>query len=485
MDLDEFFTGAVRGLITDLQGSLDTWRRTGDASELRRHCHSIKGSGGSFGFPLISVLAAAAEDAPPDQLERATALLAAELETVATTPTQKNVLVIDDDPLIANLLQRRLSGPERHVTVAPDITTARRELAGARFDLIILDLLLPDGDGRSLLDEMGGGRTNAGVPVVVLSASDAAGLHADCLTRGADAFVTKPFDPDAFVHLAATVVADTNDDANLRSAFVAAFERMRAAGSALTVCSILAETHGPGGRTWDVPDPTALDPVEHAVRGALTGDAVTVRWGRAELAVLTPTPVAQTVHELDRARLRLRTTPHPSVEGALPSFSAGIVDDDDPEHGLISYVAHARRLARAAHERGGDRVAADDVAGGASRILLAEDDTLTAALVVHRLEREGFIVDHHGNGTSAAEAFARSPFDLVVLDVQMPGLDGFEVLNHIRRDAKSTVPVVMLTAVGNEKDVVRGFELGADDYILKPFSPAELTMRLKRFTHSK
>jgi DNA-binding response OmpR family regulator len=84
----------------------------------------------------------------------------------------------------------------------------------------------------------------------------------------------------------------------------------------------------------------------------------------------------------------------------------------------------------------------------------------------------------------AASAFEGKDFDLVVLDVQMPGMDGFEVLTKIRTGATSRVPVVMLTAVGSERDVVRGFELGADDYILKPFSPAELTVRLKRFMRS-
>jgi DNA-binding response OmpR family regulator len=86
------------------------------------------------------------------------------------------------------------------------------------------------------------------------------------------------------------------------------------------------------------------------------------------------------------------------------------------------------------------------------------------------------------SGAEAVEAFDSSTFDLVVLDIQMPQLNGFQVLEHIRAKEVKRVPVVMLTAAGSERDIVHGFELGANDYILKPFSPAELTIRLKRFT---
>jgi DNA-binding response OmpR family regulator len=75
---------------------------------------------------------------------------------------------------------------------------------------------------------------------------------------------------------------------------------------------------------------------------------------------------------------------------------------------------------------------------------------------------------------------ARRP-DLVILDVKMPGLDGFEVLERLRRSADfATTPIIMLTSMGQEADVVRGFRLGADDYILKPFSPTELSARVRR-----
>ncbi|MDH3725680.1 MAG: response regulator [Thermoleophilia bacterium] len=114
-------------------------------------------------------------------------------------------------------------------------------------------------------------------------------------------------------------------------------------------------------------------------------------------------------------------------------------------------------------------------------ILVAEDDELTAALVVDRLDREGHRVVHRRDGAAALEAARNEPVSLAILDVKMPGMDGFEVLGRLRElESFQSVPVLMLTSMGGEHDVVRGFSLGADDYILKPFSPGELTARVRR-----
>ena len=117
-------------------------------------------------------------------------------------------------------------------------------------------------------------------------------------------------------------------------------------------------------------------------------------------------------------------------------------------------------------------------------ILLAEDDNLTARLIVHRLEREGYTVEHHPDGQSALDAFQAAEsgtIALAILDVKMPRMDGFELLSRIKEDPTlASIPVVMLTGMGAEHDVVRALTGGADDYILKPFSPTELALRVQR-----
>jgi len=118
-----------------------------------------------------------------------------------------------------------------------------------------------------------------------------------------------------------------------------------------------------------------------------------------------------------------------------------------------------------------------DAPGLAAHVLVVEDDPTVSDVVVRYLEREGLSVDAVFDGQSALEHAAIRWPDLVVLDLMLPGIDGLEVCRRLRADAP--VPVIMLTAKGDEDDRVMGLELGADDYIAKPFSPRELTARVK------
>jgi two-component system, OmpR family, response regulator ResD len=112
-----------------------------------------------------------------------------------------------------------------------------------------------------------------------------------------------------------------------------------------------------------------------------------------------------------------------------------------------------------------------------TRVLVVEDDRTVAEVVTRYLEREGFTVESVDDGREALARADAHPPDLVVLDIMLPGLDGLEVCRRLR--ARAPIPVVMLTARGSEEDRVLGLDLGADDYVAKPFSPRELTARVK------
>ncbi len=111
------------------------------------------------------------------------------------------------------------------------------------------------------------------------------------------------------------------------------------------------------------------------------------------------------------------------------------------------------------------------------RILVVDDERRMVGFIRLNLEQDGFEVIEAYNGTEALERLRDSLPDLILLDVMMPDIDGFEVLRMIREI--NQVPVIMLTAKGEEDDKVRGLELGADDYVTKPFSPRELVSRVK------
>ncbi len=114
------------------------------------------------------------------------------------------------------------------------------------------------------------------------------------------------------------------------------------------------------------------------------------------------------------------------------------------------------------------------------KILIVEDEKDIARLIQYNLDKAGFSCETAASGEDALALLGRKGFDLVILDVMLPGVDGLEVCRRMRKDTDLTdVPVIMLTAKGEEVDRIVGLELGAEDYMVKPFSPRELVLRVK------
>ena len=117
------------------------------------------------------------------------------------------------------------------------------------------------------------------------------------------------------------------------------------------------------------------------------------------------------------------------------------------------------------------------IIGAVTAVLLADDDIELSAMLAEYLEREGFTVTAVHDGEAAAHLALSGAFQIVVLDVMMPRIDGVEALRRVRQSSR--VPVIMLTARGDDVDRIIGLELGADDYVPKPCTPRELTARLR------
>jgi DNA-binding response OmpR family regulator len=112
-----------------------------------------------------------------------------------------------------------------------------------------------------------------------------------------------------------------------------------------------------------------------------------------------------------------------------------------------------------------------------SRVLVVDDEPSLVATIAYSLKAQGYSVDTATNGASALESVTRQPPDVIVLDVMLPGIDGFDVCRRVRRT--SAVPILMLSARGEEMDKIVGLEVGADDYLAKPFSMRELLARVR------
>ncbi|MEU5322721.1 response regulator transcription factor [Streptomyces sp. NPDC021056] len=119
----------------------------------------------------------------------------------------------------------------------------------------------------------------------------------------------------------------------------------------------------------------------------------------------------------------------------------------------------------------------EESASGPTRILVVDDDPTVAEVVAGYLDRAGYLVDRADDGPTALDRAAAHWPDLVVLDLMLPGMDGLEVCRRMR--GQGPVPVIMLTARGDEDDRILGLEVGADDYVTKPFSPRELVLRVE------
>lgn len=114
------------------------------------------------------------------------------------------------------------------------------------------------------------------------------------------------------------------------------------------------------------------------------------------------------------------------------------------------------------------------------KILIAEDDEMMLKTIEFKLIREGYQVISCGDGQEALLKIVSEKPDLILSDIEMPFASGLDIVNRVKIELKLSIPIIILSSVGLEKTVLQAFELGADDFITKPFSPSELIVRIKR-----
>jgi DNA-binding response OmpR family regulator len=371
-DLTQVYRDALVGRIEALEVARGTRpeKTAESAAIIRRVAHSLRGSGGTFGFPEISRAAAAVEEAPDTQLDTALQDLLIVLRAVARGSTNTaRVLIVHGDASTAARLRELVAPLAAEVELASTRAQARELLGTGVFDLVMITLSLPDGDGRELLVDLRQKPATPEVPVLLMACNADPQQKAECFRLGADAFFDEPVDPE----LVSAVATARLQRAPARTPMRAAAPTPERAG----------------------PDP--------------------LRSQQEPLPAMAPKPTS-----------------------------------------------------------------------GRRAILLVEDDAMVAAILRHRLDREGFEVLHFTDGVQALAGVEGKHLALAILDIKVPGMDGFELLERLRRSPSAAgVPIMMLTALGAEQDVVRGFGLGADDYMIKPFSPAEVMARVNRLLKRK
>ncbi len=326
------------------------------AASIRRMAVRLEAAAGLNGFRTVQIAARAVEISEGPELAGAVdRLLYALLNAVSVDSVRETtVLIVEDDAVFQRLLQKVLARSGRHLEIAERASDMLKVFRTRWVDLIVLDIGLPDMDGREVLTALRKNPVTEKVPVLVLSARDEPWIEAECLALGADRFMSKPVDP------------------------------------------------------------MALD--------------------AAVTALLAPPRPAE-------------TAPAPEDQVAGPTAEPG---------------------PRPAPPEGRE-------------VLLAEHDPLTSEIIRHRLGREGYRVRHFTSGTAALQAAKSLTPVVVILDAMTPGIDGIELLHHLRAlPHYRATPILVLSDIGSEREVVRALDAGADDCIRKPFSPTELVARVER-----
>ncbi len=411
------------------------------------------------------------------------------------------VLVVDDDPIQARLLEGALRNADRVVQSVSTVADARAVIDREEVHLVVVDRVLGDADGHDLLVHVRAQPALSNVPMIVLSSHAEDADVSEAYALGADAYFSKDTSPrvlasavSAHLHRSAerrmSVLRDPDTGVRSRTVFIEAYQQearlSTRRGVPLTVAMLsvdrfrhMVDCHGPDvGRK-------IVGTLANAISGTIRGSDIAGRWSQDVFGLALPDT------DIEGARLALtkvwkdladRTVSSPSGTTLTITASAGVAGLWEAYGDIDVQIERALKRLAAARRAGRGNVALNDEAFDRSDtpILLIEDDELTAELIRHRLEREGFELIHFKHGADALADAPALEVALAIVDVSMPGANGYEILLKLRATGSyAGVPILMMTQ-GTEAQTARAFRLGATDVLRKPFAPSELIARVNR-----
>jgi diguanylate cyclase (GGDEF)-like protein len=477
-------------------------RTPGSVEAIRRIAHSLRGSGDTYGFPEISASAQLVEEAEELDLVGAVQALIHTLKNVHAGGLNEKarILVVEDDEDQSRFIAATLAASDREILEARSAEEAQTILDEHEISLILLDLILPDTDGRNFLSRLRERFATATVPVIVLTVKRASEAKAECFALGADDFIEKPVMGEALKERVAGRLRSSHGGAREfgldsltglanRAAFHEAFKRMRAepadvSGTTTAAMVVLDGFEEWVGRRGSGAGDAAVGHAARVLSRTFRSCDVLARFSGCEFTVLFPgTGASGAAIALGKALEALKECPLEYREEMLRlGFSAGIATLA-PGKTLEEVLSEADRHLHLAQEQGGGRIVSgfDRPAPLPRRILIADDDELIRMVLERHFEREGYETASFADGRAALQGAREGSFSLVVTDGTMPVMDGFELVTRLRSIPEYTaVPIIMLTSMGGERDIVHGFDAGVDDYVIKPFSASELMARVRR-----
>jgi DNA-binding response OmpR family regulator len=464
------------------------------ATSLRELAHRLAGLAGIIGFQRVSALASDLESLAADAetgafkaadahalVDSLRAAFAQELGGPAPSSPEiqkkvdrGRVLVAEDDDDQRSIVVQRLTEAGYSVEGVSAGSMVMRAARATPPSVVLLDVEMPGLDGYSVCRELKADASLATVPVMFMTSRARLDDRLVGLTLGADDYLVKPVDPRELiirldrVRSRGTVRAEQSAaDGVLSYEDFLSVARSRLTRSSASVSLIRV-------------------PPEHLNGAAATLRAETRRadlvatYNRNHLLLLLP--------DLNGATARIRTTEMIARLGetGVNSAAAGIACAPAASAVWIeSLICDADEALMQARQSGaavavfGDRADASAAPAGGS-VLIADDDPDVVRILDAQLRGAGYRTTLAFDGAEALAVLQRGRFDALILDLMMPKLGGFDLLGRINRGDPARPKVVVLSARGREDDVTRAFELGADDYVTKPFNPQELLARVAR-----
>jgi two-component system cell cycle response regulator len=429
---------------------------------------------------------------------------------------QCRLLVVDDDDVLRAYLRRRLQLDGCLVDDVPNVEAAKRMLHEQTYDLIMLDLKLHPQPGYDLFEYLKEDPTLKWIPLIVLSGRNDLDDKIRCFKLGADDYVTKPFQ---YEELAARIYSllkrsrnfeqlafrDPLTGANNRRYFdhQIGLELQRIERSPVPISLVfididkfksINDTYG--HHVGDL----VLQGLSHLLQTNIRTTDLLARFGGEEFIIVLPgSTEEQGVHSIQMILDQANRQPVAQNEGKafFITFSAGVAQWQ-PGMPIVEWLRIADAAMYQAKQQGRNRVHGAQYSNaqiGAKveyippvqdqkkKLLLVDDDLILRSIVVSQLEHLPIEIIQASDGEEAFHILREVQIDVCILDSVMPKMNGLSLMAILKSDplySQQGMKILMLSGKQKEDDIVRGFKLGADDYMTKPFSLVELEMRVQK-----
>jgi CheY-like chemotaxis protein len=491
-NLQTFFLTVLHQRIAELNEAF-TRMTEEDSSEaevkIRRIAHSLRGSSSVYGFHEIYQSATTTEDAIGNDFIREAQAFIALLKRIVQSETTL-ILIIDEDESTKQLLESLFKEEKYLFHFAPTAQEGARILEKEPIALILMNMILPDSDGRSFIRELKQNPEKMQIPLVVLMQTYNEQLKRECLLWGAEFCLTKPLQNTDIHALIPQIVNQKNQTLSRPQVFVdkrdfekSFKEEAQSKPSSFILLVELTESANLLMRWGALQANHYINQFAERLSTHMGKSLACMKWNAKQILGLLHHGDQQTVQtqfnalmeNTQKERFELSSgdrLPYPIRACAIQLRENLLFDEiiSALEHGLqqgntneIHFLETPNVQAFTAKQR----------------ILCVEDDEIIGTFLVQRLSRIGLDVDLKTDGKTALDMIARHDYALIVLDIKLPHMDGYTVLETIRKTHdKATLPVILVTALGNQSDIDHGMELGANDFIQKPFSTFDLINRV-------